>query len=304
MATREVSTRPHRSRGRPTTIPAPSEPPAALTALWVSRSGRATAELSHVPKYPPTSTAWQPSASTPVIASTSSTVFPVSTSSTRPFASGPATLSSWVPGSSGSPTSRNHAAPQRAIRPRWARVSTLLIRVGRLATPLLVRARRREHRLGRASVEEVDERGLLAGDVPPGDAVQLHRYAVEARGRRSAMARLALGMRRPPAWTTRCTLSAATAVAAVCSPSRTRWGERSSNRASLALAGSPSQPLPTTTAGPVPAATARILRPVGKPAPPRPTSPLASTSPRIRAGLCGGSAPYRAGARRGSSPPA
>ena len=70
-------------------------------------------------------------------------------------------------------------------------------------------------------------------------------------------------------------------------PSSTRCGARLSSSASLALAGSDSPPLAMITvpaglrSGPArrpAAATARILRPAGNPAPPRPVSPDSSTA--------------------------
>src|SRR5882672_2884196 len=61
------------------------------------------------------------------------------------------------------------------------------------------------------------------------------------------------------------TLSADAAAAATFKPSRSRCGAWASSSASLQLSGSPPAPFPIT--GPV---TYAILRPVGKPAPPRP----------------------------------
>ena len=109
---------------------------------------------------------------------------------------------------------------------------------------------------------------------------------------------------------------APTICAASTAPSRTRCGDLAISTLSLALAGSPSVPLPITT-GARPAATAASLRAVGNPAPPLPVSPARSTSaisarmsPRPGPGHGGG--PYLArwlsrlagpgGKRRGNAP--
>ena len=75
------------------------------------------------------------------------------------------------------------------------------------------------------------------------------------------------------------TTSPAPAIpAARTAPSSTRCGSVASSTLSLALAGSPSVPLTTTTGRPGAAATAASLRAVGKAAPPRPVSPARPTS--------------------------
>ena len=82
-------------------------------------------------------------------------------------------------------------------------------------------------------------------------------------------------------------MAAPTAAAASAIPSSTRCGDWRSRIASLPLAGSDSAPLATTTAAPrrrprpdraAAAVTARILRAIGKAAPPRPVSPARSTA--------------------------
>ncbi len=105
---------------------------------------------------------------------------------------------------------------------------------------------------------------------------------------------------------------APTASAASAIPSSTRCGARASSSRSLPLAGSDSAPFATTTVPPGPrsgpafrlaCATARILRPAGKLAPPRPVSPDRSTSV-IRSVAPSGTGPYRSmWSASGSGPP-
>ncbi len=80
--------------------------------------------------------------------------------------------------------------------------------------------------------------------------------------------------------------------AAICRPSRTWYGLRASSARSLKLPGSPSAPFATTYRSPTSSPPARIdshLRPVGKPAPPRPRNPDAvrasttASGPMVRA---------------------
>src|SRR3954451_10874440 len=69
--------------------------------------------------------------------------------------------------------------------------------------------------------------------------------------------------------------------AAIIAPSNTAYGLRSSNRRSLYVPGSPSAAFTTTVVGSTSDANDRIVRhlvPVGKPAPPRPRKPDASSS--------------------------
>src|SRR5436190_7416774 len=68
-------------------------------------------------------------------------------------------------------------------------------------------------------------------------------------------------------------------------PSRTWYGFVRSSRRSLNAAGSPSAPLHTANRGPAPTVrTDRHFSPVGKPAPPRPRSPLRATSSMTASG--------------------
>src|SRR5207244_392980 len=85
---------------------------------------------------------------------------------------------------------------------------------------------------------------------------------------------------------------APTARAASSAPSITRCGRAAISERSLRLNGSPSAPFASTTAPPAArSATARHLRPTGKPAPPLPKRPPASRldgehpgEPRVGAG--------------------
>ena len=117
--------------------------------------------------------------------------------------------------------------------------------------------RRAQPRPRRPALEVREHGGLLARHVPLGAG--RHGHA------RAAAAARAVGRARRPslerAWAAGAATStsrAPTALAAASAPSRTRWGARVSNARSLALIGSPSVPL-TTTTGRAPAATAREL---------------------------------------------
>ena len=136
-----------------------------------------------------------------------------------------------------------------------------------------------ERRFGVASVEPVDQGGGLPGDVAVRGGFE--RGCRSCRIGRRAVRRGPLRRRgcSPGAVRSMQTMAsrAPTAAAAAAIPSRTRWGTVESRTLSLALAGSPSVPLATTTAR-RPAATAAILTAVGKPAPPRPLSPAALMS--------------------------
>src|SRR5215469_560868 len=86
-----------------------------------------------MPWYPPTSTpspagAWQ-------MSSTAPSGMPVGASTTAGFFADPLTLSSTVPGSSGTPTEANLVAPRSASTDTWANVEALESRVGRSSTP-------------------------------------------------------------------------------------------------------------------------------------------------------------------------
>ena len=81
-----------------------------------------------------------------------------------------------------------------------------------------------------------------------------------------------------PILTPTITWSAPTAAAARNAPSSTRCGALDISSASLELVGSPSLPFARMIGVRRPDATACILTAVGKPAPPRPCSPAASTT--------------------------
>ena len=80
---------------------------------------------------------------------------------------------------------------------------------------------------------------------------------------------------------------ASSVSAAMTAPSTMRYGLRRSSARSLNDPGSPSEALTTTdgrAAGDSLPATAAHLRPVGKPAPPRPRRPEAMSSSTVAAG--------------------
>ena len=74
------------------------------------------------------------------------------------------------------------------------------------------------------------------------------------------------------------TLWASSVAAASDAPSSTRWGECVSRNPSFRLAGSLSDPLPTTTGRRDPSRTPRHFFPTGNQAPPWPRRPLESSS--------------------------
>ena len=181
----------------------------------------------------------------------------------------PSRVTSMVPGSDGSPSDRNQRDPYRAIRAMWASVSTLLTRVGRPRTPDVEEGTVRSRgRAGPPSTRLTTADSSPATN-PSGAATTVTRWRSTFADLRSLRAVLIVGTARDGTYMT--TLSADTAAAATFRPSSTRCGARESSSASLWLSGSPSAPLPITTAlRPV---TDAILRPAGKPAPPRPVSP-------------------------------
>ena len=167
------------------------------------------------------------------------------------------------------PARRNQAGPNRAIRAMCANVSTLLISVGPLVDPFLVGPGRRRGRLGFTAVQPVRRRrspnwtrsraAVRGPRWRPGRCPLWVRSPTACR--MSAIRRSGLGAGRGA------TVLAPTAAAARTAPSSTRCGARVSRALSLSLAGSLSMPLATTTGSPRCSATARSLRPVGKPAP-------------------------------------
>ena len=194
----------------------------------------------------------------------------------RPTA--PPSVTSIEPGSSSLPSSRNQSGPWRAMSAMLASVSTFWTSVGRPRTPRSIGPRRHEGRLRGPAVQPLHERGLLAGDEAVGHGDELDPLALAGAAALGDRARpgspCALVALRPTA-TTICARTDGAAAAAA--PSSTRCGLIRISRLSLWLAGSPSTPF-ATTMGERPAATARSLRCVGKPAPPRPRRPLASTA--------------------------
>src|SRR5436190_745181 len=84
---------------------------------------------------------------------------------------------------------------------------------------------------------------------------------------------------------------AESAWTAAAAPSRTRCGRYRTKTLSLPLIGSPSAPFATTKGRPRCEVTARSFVAVGKPAPPSPRSPLASTSAGKSIAPAGGSWP-------------
>ena len=123
---------------------------------------------------------------------------------------------------------------------------------------------------GRPTVSSADESGLLTCDEPPSSWAHLHRAPPQRRAwpdLRPSRVR-SPGRRAAPA----------TPGRAISRPSSTRCGLRAEQDGVLALRGSPSIALPTTTGRRRPAATALTLVAVGKPPPPRPVSPLRSIS--------------------------
>ena len=213
-------------------------------------------------------------------ASSSPTVEPSSISCTPGRATAPESVTSAVPGASTVPASRNQRGPNRAIERKLGECLGVLHECRPVVEAALERERRLERRLGRTSGHGLQQRRLLAGDEPVGHGGDAERHAVEAplsplgdgrldrvRVRRSAASEIATTAVRAPR-----------AAAASTAPSSTRWGLCRSSALSFTLAGSPSAAFTTTIGRPGCAATAASFVPVGNPAPPRPRSPLASTS--------------------------
>ena len=204
-------------------------------------------------------------------ARTSRSVLPRSASTTPGRLTEPVTVNSEVPGSSAVPAERNQAAPCRATSATWARVSALRTSVGRPPTPdSVTRVNGSRGRAGRPSSWLTSAVSWPAMKPPSSWTTSTFRPR--------AAARAAVGSISGP--TARTARLACIARARVSRPSSTRWGLRVSRTASLWLSGSPSMPLPTTTGFRAPAATERTLVAVGKPAPPRPVSPLSVTASR------------------------
>ncbi len=176
---------------------------------------------------------------------------------------------------------RAEPVDQRDVRERL----DVLHQRARAAETALERVGGLQRRLGRAAVQRLQKRRLLAGDEPVGhrrgprigpcrdcgSPVRARRPRARARGGRS------------PTTTSRAPIARAASAA----PSSTRWGATRSSERSFFEAGSPSAPLATTTGRPRPAASTASLVAVGNAAPPRPCSAAASTV-SIRSARCRG----------------
>jgi hypothetical protein len=79
----------------------------------------------------------------------------------------------------------------------WARVSTLLMRVGALPRPRSAGRGRDEGRDRGTAVQVADQRALLAGQEPGRRRHQPDRHPVQARGI-APRQRVAQGIQRPP----------------------------------------------------------------------------------------------------------
>ena len=204
-------------------------------------------------------------------------------------------VNSDVPGSSEVPAVRHQAAPRCATSATWASVSALRTSVGRPSTPASVtRVKGSRGRPGRPSSWLTRAVSWPAMNPPSRWRTSILRWraacmagAGSSSGPTARIARLAFRAR-----------------ARTSSPSSTRCGLRVSRTASLWLSGSPSMALPTTTGLRLAAATARTLVAVGKPAPPRPVSPLAVTACRSSLRLGWGRRPYSSTWRAASVPAA
>ncbi len=253
---------------------APTAPPLPATAPTGVRSAAdrdrwaTCSAVSQAPEYPPTSRPRNGPEGPPAACRTAVSGAPSGTSSTPGTRTAPLTVTSIVPGSAAVPASRNQSGPYRTSRPRWASVSTLCTSVGRPRTPFsdtrggVLRGSAGPPSTARTTadswpdtkpagaVDQLRTDRVQAGPVPLGQ-----RGSHGVLGRPGAAGRARHAARRPPG-------------AATCRPSSTRCGAPTSSVRSLALAGSPSAPLPMTT-GCRPAATARSLRCAGNRAPPR-----------------------------------
>src|SRR6201986_4301223 len=97
------------------------------------------------------------------MSSTAPSGTPVGHSTTAGCLADPLTLSSTVPGSSGTPTEANRSGPSSASTATWANVDALDNRVGRSSTPLSAASVLRPRLL---AVDAADERARLTGDEP------------------------------------------------------------------------------------------------------------------------------------------
>ena len=133
----------------------------------------------HVPKYPPIRSAWIGSLGPPASSSTSDVRAPIATSKTPGLTTEPARVTSIVPGSSAVPTFRNHSAPWRPTRPRWASVSTFWTSVGRPRRPRSVIRGVFAQWDGKGPPDPVDDGTRLPGDEALGGGHDAKLRAVE-----------------------------------------------------------------------------------------------------------------------------
>ena len=208
--------------------------------------------------------AWQ-------MSSTAPSGIPVGHSTTAGCLAEPLTLSSTVPGSSGTPTAANRSGPSSASTAIWANVEALDSRVGRSATPLSEASVLRPGGTGffplmpRTSAPaspEMNRSGCWTTriiDCSPGSAAMA-----------ASIDRFASSLPATPMMTSSAPIASATSAA----PLRIRYGDLIISILSLNDPGSPSVAFTTTIVGwPVLRAvsmTALSLRANGKAAPPWP----------------------------------
>jgi len=168
---------------------------------------------------------------------------PAGTSTTAGRAAQPPTVSSSVPGSDGVPAEAYPSGPSRPRTASCANVSALDSSVGRPPTPLSLALRLRPG--GRATWPLT----ALTSAPPSPDTNLSGTWTTLVSRRRFGSARSAVATRPASALpATPTTISLApSAWQASRAPAMTRYGDRDSSIASLALPGSPSLPFTRTT---------------------------------------------------------
>ena len=182
---------PAASCGRTTIVRAPSDAPSGASAALVSGRSRASCARTHVPKYPPMSSACGSAVRPPKRWSTSRIGVPSSTSTTPGCFTAPCTVTSTVPGSSSTSRCRGTSVRRSGRRARDWQASRRSARASA--------ARRSPSRNGTvdrrprvAAVEPVDERALLARDEPVRSRLEVDLERRDRRRSASACSRLRL----------------------------------------------------------------------------------------------------------------